>query len=221
MEAVTFPNSPALVGTPMAPEQKYDVFLSHPHQYGDWIEALAARLEDEHGFRVWLDRWVLTPGTSWQQEMAKGLEEAQVCAVCVGQETPKGWFQQEVEKALSRQANDTGFRVIPILLPDAPPDLTEVMPAFLNLRTWVDYRHGTDPDYAFHVLAQGIKGEPVGRWPLLGQDTLNSEAGSRFPDAERKLQEFRKLREAAGEFSDEVRIEYEKKILSDWFGEGS
>ena len=203
----------------MTPEPKYQVFLSHSHQYGAWVEALAKRLEDEHGFRVWLDRWVLVPGTSWQQEITKGLEEAQVCAACVGRETSKGWFQREIEKALNRQASDAAFRVIPILLPDAPSDLTEVMPAFLELRTWVDFRQGSDPDYAFHFLVQGIKGEPVGRWPLPGQDSLNSGVGSRFSDAERRLQEFRKLREAAGEFSEEVRIEYEKKILSDWFGE--
>jgi hypothetical protein len=190
-----FLDSPGLVGTLMASEQKYHVFLSYPHQYGVWVETLAKRLEDEHGFRVWLDRWVLVPGTSWQQEMAKGLEEAQVCAVCVGRQTPEGWFQQEVERALNRQASDTSFRVIPILLPDAPSDLTEVMPAFLDLRTWADFRQGSDEDYAFHVLVRGIKGEPVGRWPLPGRDTLSPGAGSSFSDAERKLQELRRLSE--------------------------
>ena len=38
--------------------------------------------------------------------MAKGLEEAASCAVCVGEKTPRGWFQQEAEKALNKQAND-------------------------------------------------------------------------------------------------------------------
>jgi TIR domain len=204
----------------MTTEEKFHVFLSHPHPYGDWVEALAVRLEDEHGFRVWLDRWVLIPGKSWQQEMAKGLEEAKVCAVFLGQESSKGWFQQEVEKALNRQASDASFRVIPILLPDAPSDPTEIMPAFVDLRTWVDYREGSDPDYAFHVLVQGIKGEPVGRWPLTKQGTLVSDSESRFSAAERQLQEFRRLRAAAGEISEAVREETEKRILSPWLGEG-
>jgi hypothetical protein len=205
----------------MAADERYQVFLSHPHQYAAWVEALAGRLEDEHGFRVWLDRWVLVPGQSWQQEMAKGLDEATACAVCLGRSTPKGWFQQEIEKALNRQVNDRSFRVIPILLPDAPPDPTEIMPAFMDLRTWVDYREGNDADYAFHVLTQGIKGEPVGRWPLPKLDASAPDAESRFSVAERKLQEFRKLRLAAGGISEVVRIEYEKKILSDWLGEGT
>jgi hypothetical protein len=104
----------------MSIKDKYHVFLSYSHQYGDWVEALSRRLEDEYGFRVWLDRWVLIPGQSWQQDMAKGLEEASVCAVCLGQKTPRGWFQQEIEKALNRQASDSSFRVIPVLMPDAP-----------------------------------------------------------------------------------------------------
>lgn len=207
-----------MVTPKMIAGEKYHVFLSHPHHYGDWAETLAERLEGQHGFRIWLDRWVLVPGQSWQPEIAKGLEEAKACAVCLGQKTSRGWFQQEVGKALNRQANDTSFRVIPILLPDAPTDPTEIMPAFLDMRTWVDYREGSDPEYAFHVLAQGIKGEPVGRWPLSKRETPTS-AESPFSVAERKLQELRKLRAAAGEISEVVRIEYEKKILSDWFGE--
>jgi hypothetical protein len=195
--------------------EKYHIFLSHSHQDGDWVEALAGRLEDEYGFRVWLDRWVLTPGKSWQQEMQKGLEEADTCAVCLGGKTPKGWFQQEIEKALNRQTSDPAFRVIPILLPDAPSDPAEVMPAFLDLRTWVDYRKDADSGYAFHVLVQGIKGEPIGRRPMTGPGTLVPSAETRYSIAERKLQELRKLR-AAGEISETVRIEYEKKILSDW-----
>jgi len=204
----------------MTTKGKYDVFLSHSHQYATWVEDLAERLEDERGFRVWLDRWMLVPGQSWQQEMAKGLEEAKACAVCLGQRTSKGWFQQEVEKALSRQAGDTSFRVIPVLLPDAPPEPTEIIPAFLDLRTWVDYRQGSDSGYAFHVLVQGIKGEPVGRWPLPSSDTSLARAESRFATAVRRMQELRRIREA-GDVSEVVRIEYEKKILSDWLGEGS
>jgi hypothetical protein len=202
----------------MAIKELYHSFLSHSHQYSDWVEALARRLEDEYQFRIWLDRWVLIPGESWQQKMARGLEEAATCAVCLGEKTPTGWFRQEAEKALNRQAADPGFRVIPVLLPDAPFDLSEVMPAFLDLRTWVDYREGQDLEYAFHVLAQGIKGEPIGRWPPSFPGGPGASVDNHYSVAERKLQELRKLR-AVGEISETVRIEYEQKILARWFGE--
>ena len=40
----------------------FDAFLSHSHEDTSWIEGLARRLEDECGFTIWLDRWVLGPG---------------------------------------------------------------------------------------------------------------------------------------------------------------
>src|ERR1041385_3600409 len=97
----------------------YDVFLSHPHEESGWVEQLAAQLEDQHDFRVWLDKWVLIPGGSWQQAMAKGLDQARTCAVCVGGKTPDGWFREEIERALDIQTQRADFRAIPVLLPEA------------------------------------------------------------------------------------------------------
>ena len=61
-----------------------DVFLSYANP--DWksVEILARALEDKEHLIVWLDRWVLIPGEHWQQQMARGLESAKTCAVCVG-----------------------------------------------------------------------------------------------------------------------------------------
>lgn len=142
-------------------EEEFDAFLSHSHDDAEWVERLARRLEDECGFRVWLDRWRLVPGESWQQEMAIGLERARTCIVCVGSTTPAGWFRQEVERALDLQVKDSSFRVIPLLLPDASANNAS---RFLSLRTWVDFRNGKNARYAFHVLKCGIRGEPPGRW---------------------------------------------------------
>ncbi|VVB85168.1 TIR domain protein [uncultured archaeon] len=71
-------------------EKIFDVFLSHSHSDAIVVEALAKQLEDEFKFRVWLDKWVLIPGESWEQEIARGLDQAKSCAVCIGKETPEG-----------------------------------------------------------------------------------------------------------------------------------
>jgi hypothetical protein len=199
----------------MGAGQHYDVFLSHAHEDREWVEELARRLEDEQGFRVWLDRWILIPGQSFQQAMAKGLEEADTCAVALGEKTPTGWFRQEIEHALNRQVAQPTFRVIPVLLPDASHDSTDAMPAFLDLRTWADFRKECDPGYAFHVLTQGIKGEPVGRWPIAAA-SLATETSYSF--AERKLKQLRELTRI-GEVSDVVTTEFQQKILSRWLEE--
>lgn len=194
-------------------EQQYDVFLSHAHEDREWVEALARRLEDERGIRVWLDRWILVPGRDWQQGMAKGLEQVGTCAVCLGGKTPTGWFKQEIEQALNTQSRDPDFRVVPVLLPDAPQDIGEVMLPFLDLRTWADFRKGSDAEYAFHVLVQGIKGEPVGRWPAVSAAEV---AETSYTIAERRLRELRNLAQIGG-VAEMVAIEFQMKILSRWF----
>lgn len=188
----------------------FDAFLSHSHDDAEWVERLAHRLVDESGFRIWLDRWALVPGKSWQQAMAKELEEASTCAVCIGATTPRGWFQQEIERALDLQTRNSEFRVIPVLLPDAS---AEVVPGFLSLRTWADFRNGRDKEYALHVLKQGIKGEPVGRWPV---DSATN-ASNTLKQYETKIVELRRLH-ALG-LHDEVVIEFERKILDRWLDE--
>ena len=189
----------------------FDAFLSHSHDDTEWVEKLARRLEGQSGFRIWLDRWILVPGKSWQQGMAKGLEEASTCAVCIGATTPHGWFQQEIERALDLQTRNAEFRVIPVLLPDAS---VEVVPGFLSLRTWADFRNGRDKEYALHVLRQGIKGEPIGKWLA----DSGGNASDTLKQYEHKIVELRRLH-ALG-LHDEVVIEFERKILDRWLDEG-
>jgi len=194
-----------------AGNKRYDAFISHSHDDADWVQRLAQRLEDECGFKTWLDRWLLVPGGSWQQEMALGLDQAVSCVVCLGSSTPSGWFLQEIERALNIQAADASFRVIPVLLPDAP---SESVPQFLGLRTWADFRNGKDLEYAFHILKCGIMGTSPGRWP---RDAASSVQNPSITVYERKLQELQRLRRY--DVRDEVLIEYQRKILEQWFEE--
>src|SRR5438552_12752671 len=145
----------------MTQSKHFNVFLSHSHTDALWVEELARRLEDEAKLHVWLDKWVLVPGGQWQQELARALDQANSCAVCIGEHTPMGWCREEMERALNRQTKDSSFRVIPVLLPGAKKEYVD---NFLELRTWVDFSKN-DPAYAFHLLVSGIKGQPPGRWP--------------------------------------------------------
>src|SRR3989442_1626627 len=88
----------------------YHVFLSHSHLDAKWVESLAIRLTDDCAFSVWLDRWMMVPGaSSWQQEISRGLHETMTCAVCLGKETPAGWFRMVIELALNIQAQRPNF----------------------------------------------------------------------------------------------------------------
>jgi len=185
----------------------FNVFMSHSHHDAEWVEELARRLEDVHNMKVWLDKWILVPGKSWQQAMAKGLNEAKTCAVCVGKNTPTGWFREEIERALDIQTKNAEFGVIPVLLPEGSPD---VMSEFLSLRTWADFRNGQDQEYAMHVLVQGIKGEPIGRWPVTASPS-DSEKICR--ERLRALEEFKR----GYGLSEEVVIEFQRKSVAEWY----
>ena len=116
---------------------QFDLFLSYSSLDAEQVEELASRLEDEEGLKVWLDRWIIIPGQLFQSEMAQGLDQAKCCVVCIGEKTPSGWFEQEIQKALGRQAKDPLFRVMPLLLPGSN---TENVAGFLELRSWIDFR---------------------------------------------------------------------------------
>ena len=159
---------------------EYDVFLSYSHFDAKVVEALAERLDDID-LNVWLDKWNCVPGEKWQQAVAKGLDRARSCAVCIGEQTSMGWFREEIERALNRQTMDESFRVMPVLLPNANASNVD---DFLELRTWVDFRKGLQNQREFHVLVSGILGKPPGRgfqeYPKHDQKPLFLDVDSRL-----------------------------------------
>jgi hypothetical protein len=98
-----------------------------------------------------------------------------------------------------------------VLLPNTS---LEYVPTFLSLLTWADFRNGQDHDLAFHVLKQGIKGEPRGRWPPKSTDAPDDV----FAKYEQKFLELEKFQELLDLHEDLV-IEFKRKILDRWLDE--
>ena len=65
-------------------QSRYDVFLSHHSSDKPHVETLAARLEDEAKLKPFLDKWRLTPGAPWQEELEAALDQSATCAVFMG-----------------------------------------------------------------------------------------------------------------------------------------
>ena len=140
----------------------FDAFLSYTPHDMEWVEMLAHALIEQVGLHIWLDKWELIPGRSWQQAVARNMEQATSHVVCIGGQTPSGWFERQIEHALNRQALEPSLRVIPILLPGVHD---VCLNSFLDLNIPVDFRI-IDQAYAFYLLVCGIKGIAPGRWPL-------------------------------------------------------
>jgi hypothetical protein len=142
-------------------DKRYAVFLSYNSEDRAAVEQLAIYLQDRVNLHPWLDKWELIPGESWVENLERGLAESVTCAIFVGQSGKGPWQEQEVKLALRQQVKNPDFRVIPVLLLDAPqqPEL----PAFLSGNMWVDFRNGLHDDDALWRLECGIRGKPPGR----------------------------------------------------------
>ena len=145
--------------------QPYDVFLSHDGKDKPAVETLAVRLTDEARIKVWLDKWNLIPGEPWQEGLEEALDRSRTCAVFIGPSGLSPWNHEEMRNDLQRRVKQTGFRVIPVLLPGATMPERGLLPSFLSRLTWVDFRVDKDlrDEEAFHRLLCGIRGIEPGR----------------------------------------------------------
>jgi WD40 repeat protein len=140
----------------------FDVFLSHNSREKAAVERVAEWLK-RMGIEPWLDKWCLTPGGDWQDELADGLRRSCSCAVFVGPGGIGNWERMEFKLATDRMANDRNFRVFPVLLPDLPEQFdTSILPPFLSTRTWVDMRRGVTDSRSLQMLVNAVKGVAPG-----------------------------------------------------------
>lgn len=143
-------------------DKTYAVFLSFNSEDREAVEQIARYLADKAKLRPWFDQWELIPGEPWVRNLERGLAASSTCAVFVGKSGEGPWQRREVEIALRHQVDNYEFRVIPVLLSDAPtqPEL----PMFLSGNMWVDFRkNGLDDDDALWRLECGILGKAPGR----------------------------------------------------------
>ncbi len=105
------------------------VFLSYNREDEEAVGKIAVYLADCTEIKPWLDKWNLIPGEPWFQHLERALTSSSTCAVFVGKSGEGPWQQKELAAALDRQVKNPGFRVIPVLLPDAPAE--PKLPMFL------------------------------------------------------------------------------------------
>jgi formylglycine-generating enzyme required for sulfatase activity len=182
----------------MADIGSFDVFLSHNSKDKPAVEYLAEKLK-RAALEPWLDKWCLTPGGKWQQELEMGLRASSSCAVFLGPQGIGNWESEELSVALDRAAKDKDFRIFPVLLPGLPEPFDDSgLPPFLKMRTWVDLRRGLDDPWSFQILVHAIQGTtpgpvtaiPLGQeiCPYRGLQTFDEEHAEFFFGREREVQ---------------------------------
>lgn len=135
---------------------RYDVFVSYNWRDRQPVESVATALR-ARGLSVFLDRWYLAAGQPWPAALENALRACAAVVVFLGPHGMGSWQQREKWFALDRQTRETGFPVIPVLLPGGEPALE-----FLSLNTWIDLRAGVEDDQALEGLVLAARGEPPG-----------------------------------------------------------
>lgn len=141
-------------------DKTYGVFLSYNGEDREHVQSIAVYLADKARLNPWFDQWSLIPGEPWVRNLERGLEASSSCAVFIGESGQGPWQQPEMEAALRQHIVNQGFRVIPVLLPNAPEQ--PKLPSFLSGNTWVDFRRGLDDDISRWRLECGVRGVPPG-----------------------------------------------------------
>jgi formylglycine-generating enzyme required for sulfatase activity len=156
----------------MQAEFKYDVFLSFHSQDRAAVCKIAGYLKNQVKLRPWFDQWELIPGEDWLDGLERGLRESATCAVFIGRNGEGPWQRQEVKALLINHAKNAQFRLIPVLLPEAPSQAE--LPSFLPAKMWVDFRDkGLNDDDALWRLECGIRGEAPGPGRPAGLDSAS------------------------------------------------
>ncbi|MFP5285777.1 MAG: TIR domain-containing protein, partial [Thermoanaerobaculia bacterium] len=139
----------------------YDAFLSYHQEDRETVASIARRLK-EGGLVPFLDQWEIVPGAAWQERMEEALFESRACLLFVGSSGLGPWEQGELRAILERRLQEPDFRVVPVLLPGAPPEAARQLPPLLASLAWVDFREGLDDEYAFGRLLAGLRGTAPG-----------------------------------------------------------
>ncbi|MDB5413245.1 MAG: hypothetical protein JWR10_1580 [Rubritepida sp.] len=162
-----------------------DVFLSYSR-----ADSAQAVLLDEwltaQGLTCFLDRRELRTGELWLPELERAItREANAVLVLVGPAGLGNTQHYEYQLALTRQAAEPGFPVIPVLLPGTPE--WRFPRGFLGLQTWVNFADGmADPTALLRLLAairrEALDTEAVrgGICPYKGLEAFQEEDGKVF-----------------------------------------
>jgi hypothetical protein len=114
------------------------------------------------GVGIWFDEWMLVPGVAWQTALKDAIASSRCAAAFVGPSGTGPWQYAETMLAIDRALKDKAYRLIPVLLPNAPSIDRIELPPFLQLFMWVDFRTGLNDPIALRRLLAGIKGQPPG-----------------------------------------------------------
>lgn len=101
-------------------KRSYDIFLSHSHSDAAFANTLYNWLTEVAGFKVWLDKTQLGPGSALATDIQIAIENCRSAVLIVsGESMSKGWVRNEYNSAIDERTRNQDFRVIVVKIGDA------------------------------------------------------------------------------------------------------
>lgn len=150
----------------------YDTCFCYSAEDKKAVSLLARQLQDKAGLHVFFDQWDLMPGESWTAKMEEAVRQSRSCTLVLGHS--QAVQNKRFLTTLQALIQETGFPVIPILLPDTQIDFKQ-LPDYIGGLTWVDFHDGLDDLNALQRLIDAIQNESV------VPDRTNAEIGIPYP----------------------------------------
>lgn len=110
----------------------FDVFLSHAHKDAAFVAQLDSWLTSA-GLHVWYDARELAGGSLLASDLQSAIERCRgMLLVASGESVSRGWVKNEYNCAMDERANQDGFRIVALRMPDA--SVKDLMKG----TTWID-----------------------------------------------------------------------------------
>ena len=133
----------------------YDVFLSHNSKDKMLVEEIASELESKYPIKVFLDKWHIMAGETWQEALEDALYKSRDIAVFISSNGLGPWHNEEFRSALEEILNDRKERlIIPILINKS--EIKDI-PRFLKRRKFIDIRNTSNLEKSIGDLANSIR----------------------------------------------------------------
>jgi len=153
------------------PTGEFDVIFFYDEKSKTAVREIGDRLK-ERGLEPWLVIEQRRPGFTWQRALEQQIDKIRAAAVFVGEDGIGPWQDSEIE-AFIRRFVKREAPVIPVILDGTKAEPT--LPALLDGRTWVDFRH-EDPD-PINQLIWGITALAPSSVPFLSTRIPATEQG--------------------------------------------
>ncbi|HSK74563.1 MAG TPA: TIR domain-containing protein, partial [Pyrinomonadaceae bacterium] len=159
---------------------KYDVFLSHSSKDKTIVRELAERLKRD-SLRVWLDEWIIKPGTPISLKIQHGIEKSQTLVMCMSPAFfASEWAKIELHSLLFRDPTNEKRRFIPLLIKKCKP------PDMIAQFAHIDWRDKSDEKYQELLNACRVNEETISE--SLGNKTKSTQTKKRITKQPQKNQ---------------------------------